>query len=142
MEAKWCYNKYAPNFEEYMNNAWISFGGALVLVHSYFSLTNPINKEALDSLEKYPNIIRCSSMIGRLSNDLGPSNKVRTQSTLFIFKCFDQHGRCVQILYLNTGSMCLHKDLFFVILNYQKSICFLGRVNNRRQPEINSVLHA
>ncbi|KAM7530150.1 hypothetical protein LguiB_033560 [Lonicera macranthoides] len=75
VEAKWCYNKYTPNFEEYMKNAWISVGGALVLVHSYFSLTNPINKEALDSLEKYHNIIRCSSMIVRLSNDLGPSNK-------------------------------------------------------------------
>ena len=47
--------------------------GPVVLVHAYFFVTNPITKEALQSLERYHNIIRWSSMISRLSDDLGTS---------------------------------------------------------------------
>nr|ADR74206.1 (E)-beta-ocimene/myrcene synthase [Vitis vinifera] len=73
LEAKWYYSGYKPTLQEYISNAWISMSGPVVLVHAYFFVTNPITKEALQSLERYHNIIRWSSMISRLSDDLGTS---------------------------------------------------------------------
>ncbi|GAY67644.1 hypothetical protein CUMW_258220 [Citrus unshiu] len=72
-ESKWSYNKYTPTFEEYLENAWRSSSGGLSLVHSYFLLGRSINKKALESLEKYHNLIRWPSTIFRLSNDLATS---------------------------------------------------------------------
>ncbi|PIA50857.1 hypothetical protein AQUCO_01200259v1 [Aquilegia coerulea] len=73
IEAKWYYDKYTPTLEEYLNNAWISISGPLLLVHAYFFLKQDITREALEYLESYPKLIRWSSMILRLSDDLGTS---------------------------------------------------------------------
>ncbi|KAL5568200.1 hypothetical protein UlMin_024775 [Ulmus minor] len=73
VEAKWHYNGYMPSLEEYMENAWISIGGPVVLTHAFFSVTNPIQEKALECLEKYSSIIRSSSMIVRFADDLGTS---------------------------------------------------------------------
>uniref|UniRef100_A0A9I9DTB7 Terpene synthase 10-like n=1 Tax=Cucumis melo TaxID=3656 RepID=A0A9I9DTB7_CUCME len=35
IEAKWYYTNYKPTFEEYLENAWISVSGSLLLVHAY-----------------------------------------------------------------------------------------------------------
>ncbi|KAG2709342.1 hypothetical protein I3843_05G213000 [Carya illinoinensis] len=70
LEAKWYYNSYTPSFQEYTENAWVSSSVPVILVHAYFAVTNPITEESCDFLEEYPNIIRCSSMILRLANDL------------------------------------------------------------------------
>ncbi|KAK8300239.1 hypothetical protein V6Z12_D05G374500 [Gossypium hirsutum] len=35
LEAKWYYIGYTPTLQEYIDNAWISIGGSLVLAHSY-----------------------------------------------------------------------------------------------------------
>ncbi|XP_044501176.1 isoprene synthase, chloroplastic-like [Mangifera indica] len=72
-EAKWIYNKYTPTFEEYLDNAWRSSSGPLLLVHSYFSLNKSITKEGLDYVEKYHNLLRWPSIIFRLCNDLSTS---------------------------------------------------------------------
>lgn len=76
LEAKWFYTGYKPSFQEYIENAWISIAAPVVLVHAYFLVTNPITTEALECLEGYPDIIRWSSLIVRLTDDLGTS-KVR-----------------------------------------------------------------
>ncbi|KAK6805501.1 hypothetical protein RDI58_003286 [Solanum bulbocastanum] len=73
-EAKWHHNGYKPNFEEYMDNGWISIAVPMVLVHSLFLVTNQITKEALESLTNYPDIIRWSATIFRFTNDLGTSS--------------------------------------------------------------------
>ncbi|KAE8077315.1 hypothetical protein FH972_015887 [Carpinus fangiana] len=73
LEAKWYYNRYTPSFQEYIENAWVSISAPVVLVHAYFLVTNPVTKEALDCLEQYPDIIRWSSIILRLADDLGTS---------------------------------------------------------------------
>nr|POE74440.1 myrcene synthase, chloroplastic [Quercus suber] len=73
LEAKWYYSGYTPSLQEYLENACFSIGAPTILVHAYFSYTNPITKEALDCLEEYPNIVRLSSMILRLADDLGTS---------------------------------------------------------------------
>jgi (-)-alpha-terpineol synthase len=73
LEAKWYHSGYTPSLEEYIENAWISISAPVILVHAYFLVINPITKEALDCLEEYPNIIRWSSIILRLADDLGTS---------------------------------------------------------------------
>ncbi|KAL5564921.1 hypothetical protein UlMin_028085 [Ulmus minor] len=83
LEAKWYYSGYTPSLEEYIENAWISISTPVMLVPSFFFVTNPITKESLESsthnfttecVEKYPAIIRHSSMILRLADDLGTSS--------------------------------------------------------------------
>uniref|UniRef100_A0A7N2MHK7 Uncharacterized protein n=1 Tax=Quercus lobata TaxID=97700 RepID=A0A7N2MHK7_QUELO len=73
LEAKWYHNGYIPSLAEYLENAWISISTPVILMHAYFMVTNPITKEALDCLEEYPKIFYWSSMILRLTNDLGTS---------------------------------------------------------------------
>ncbi|XP_015068413.1 (-)-camphene/tricyclene synthase, chloroplastic-like [Solanum pennellii] len=73
-EARWYHSGYKPSLEEYMENGWITIGAPVVLVHTLFLVTNPITKEALESLTNYPDIIRCSATIIRLTDDLGTSS--------------------------------------------------------------------
>nr|QWQ79600.1 TPS42 [Juglans sigillata] len=74
LEEKWYYNGYTPSFQEYIENAWVSISAPAILVHAYFAVTNRITKESCDFLDQeYPNIIRWSSMILRLMDDLGTS---------------------------------------------------------------------
>ncbi|KAL7123522.1 hypothetical protein ACP275_01G110400 [Erythranthe tilingii] len=73
-EAEWYYAKYTPTKEEYIENAWISISAPAIVSQAYFLVTNPIDKEAVQSLYKYHNIVRCSSMVLRLANDLGTSS--------------------------------------------------------------------
>ncbi|XVF44487.1 hypothetical protein PTKIN_Ptkin02bG0127000 [Pterospermum kingtungense] len=69
-EAKWCYEKQTPKFEEYLENAWLSSSGPLLLVHAYFFLGQNITKEELECLENYHNLLRWPSLIFRLCNDI------------------------------------------------------------------------
>ncbi|PHT98651.1 (-)-camphene/tricyclene synthase, chloroplastic [Capsicum chinense] len=57
-----------------MDNAWISVAVPMVLVHTFFLVTNPITKEASESLINYPDIIRWSATIIRFVDDLGTSS--------------------------------------------------------------------
>lgn len=86
LEAKWYSSGYIPTLEEYMDNAWISVSGPVILLHAYTLIANPPTKEALQFLEEYPNIIRWPSMIFRLANDLATSS-VR-YIILYIFNDF------------------------------------------------------
>ncbi|XP_016512603.2 (-)-camphene/tricyclene synthase, chloroplastic-like isoform X2 [Nicotiana tabacum] len=73
-EARWYYNGHKPTLQEYMDNAWISISIPMILIHAFFLVTNPITKEELESLSKYPDIIRWSSTIFRFVDDLGTSS--------------------------------------------------------------------
>ena len=71
LEAKWYHTGYKPTLEEYLDNAWISVGGPVALVHAYV-LTSPMLQD-MESLEENIDIVRCSSIILRLADDLGTS---------------------------------------------------------------------
>ncbi|XP_057764787.1 exo-alpha-bergamotene synthase-like isoform X2 [Salvia miltiorrhiza] len=73
LEARWFHSGYVPTTNEYLNTAWISISGPLLLFYAYFS-TNAINNEELQSLEQYPGIIRWPSTVLRLTDDLGTSS--------------------------------------------------------------------
>ncbi|XP_017972632.1 PREDICTED: (-)-alpha-terpineol synthase-like [Theobroma cacao] len=73
LEAKWYYSGYKPTLQEYIDNAWISISGPVVLSHA-FVLTNLKTKECLESFEEYSNIIYYFCLICRLVNDLETSS--------------------------------------------------------------------
>nr|GMC70530.1 isoprene synthase, chloroplastic-like [Ipomoea batatas] len=88
-EAKWMYNKYTPTFDEYLNNARFSVSGCVMLVHSYFTTTQNITKEAIDSLEKYHDLLILPSIVFRLANDLSSSKaEIERGETVNSITCY------------------------------------------------------
>ncbi|XP_019167683.1 PREDICTED: tricyclene synthase EBOS, chloroplastic-like [Ipomoea nil] len=73
VEATWNSNKVTPSLKDYLENAWVSVSGSVILSHTYFLVTQNITHEALDALQNYNDLLRWSSMIFRLCNDLGTS---------------------------------------------------------------------
>ncbi|KAK1393329.1 myrcene synthase, chloroplastic-like [Heracleum sosnowskyi] len=74
LEAQWYHIGYKPSLREYLDNAWISITGPVILTHSYFLTATSITDEALQCLKTYPYIIRLSATILRLADDLGTSS--------------------------------------------------------------------
>ncbi|KAM7525543.1 hypothetical protein LguiA_015445 [Lonicera macranthoides] len=74
VEAKWYHKGYKPTLSEYLESAWLSVGGPFLMVAAYFAIANPITKEAMESIELYPSIVRWSCMIIRLTDDLATSS--------------------------------------------------------------------
>ncbi|XP_021904100.1 LOW QUALITY PROTEIN: terpene synthase 10-like [Carica papaya] len=73
LEARWFYEQYIPSLEEYLENAWVSISGPLILMHIHI-LMKPITKGESQSIVHYPKIIRLSSIIFRLMDDLATSS--------------------------------------------------------------------
>ncbi|XP_057767413.1 linalool synthase Tps-5042L13, chloroplastic-like isoform X2 [Salvia miltiorrhiza] len=73
VEAKWYHSGYKPNLKEYLDNAWITVGSTIVLTHAFFGGTTSLTKETIQSFYGYHEIVRLSSMISRLADDLGTS---------------------------------------------------------------------
>ncbi|KAK4284978.1 hypothetical protein QN277_001735 [Acacia crassicarpa] len=71
VEAKWHKEGYIPCLQEYLNNAWISSSGPMILLHAYFATlyqpTHDINNFLLLNQDFIFNV----SLIIRLCNDLG-----------------------------------------------------------------------
>ncbi|KAJ0017681.1 hypothetical protein Pint_11296 [Pistacia integerrima] len=72
-EARWYHNQYKPTLDEYLNNAYLSITGPIIATLSYISSTNPILEKDLEFLESIPDIVKWSSLVFRLQDDLGTS---------------------------------------------------------------------
>nr|GMD04535.1 tricyclene synthase EBOS, chloroplastic-like [Ipomoea batatas] len=70
VEATWNSKKVTPPLKAYLENAWVSASGSVILSHAYFLVTQNITNEALDALQSNNDLLRWSSMIFRLCNDL------------------------------------------------------------------------
>nr|GMD04537.1 tricyclene synthase EBOS, chloroplastic-like [Ipomoea batatas] len=73
VEATWNSKKVTPPLKVYLENAWVSVSGSVILSHAYFLVTPNITNEALDALQNNNDLLKWSSMIFRLCNDLGTS---------------------------------------------------------------------
>ncbi|WJX49871.1 Tricyclene synthase tps4, chloroplastic [Trifolium repens] len=73
-EARWCNDKQLPKFDDYLNNAWMSVSGVVLLTHAYFLLNDSITKEGLEYLENCHMLLKRPSIIFRLCNDLATSS--------------------------------------------------------------------
>ncbi|CAN4103551.1 unnamed protein product [Withania somnifera] len=65
VEAKWYNDQHTP----------ISIGGPLLIKHAYICNMNPIEEDDLKLLETNPPLVKWSTLIGRLADDLGTSPK-------------------------------------------------------------------
>ncbi|KAL5731045.1 hypothetical protein ACHQM5_003807 [Ranunculus cassubicifolius] len=74
VEGKWCSTGYTPPHQEYLSNGWLSSSGSVFLVHAFFATQQKITSEVLEGLDKNHNLLHCSSMMFRLSNDLATSS--------------------------------------------------------------------
>ncbi|KAI7745575.1 LOW QUALITY PROTEIN: hypothetical protein M8C21_001848, partial [Ambrosia artemisiifolia] len=73
-EAQWYHSGYKPTLEEYLENAYMSISLPLMLTHISLLTSVTPTEEILHSMEKVENIIRYSSIILRLADDLGTSS--------------------------------------------------------------------
>ncbi|KAI5389946.1 Tricyclene synthase tps4 [Lathyrus oleraceus] len=73
-EARWCNDKHMPKFDDYLNNAWVSVSGVVLLTHAYFLLNHSITKEGLEHLKNSHLLLQRPSIIFRLCNDLATSS--------------------------------------------------------------------
>ncbi|XP_019167704.1 PREDICTED: probable terpene synthase 12 [Ipomoea nil] len=73
VEATWNYKKVTPPLKVYLENAWVSISGVVILSHAYFLVTQNITNGELGGLQNNHDLLRWSSMIFRLCNDLGTS---------------------------------------------------------------------
>ncbi|KAL5711964.1 hypothetical protein ACHQM5_014184 [Ranunculus cassubicifolius] len=71
VEAEWFHNGYKPTLKEYLNNGWISIGGANLLLNIYVLMSPTITLEALHYLVSCPELVRSLSMLLRLIDDMG-----------------------------------------------------------------------
>ncbi|CAA2934310.1 trans-alpha-bergamotene synthase-like [Olea europaea subsp. europaea] len=74
IEARWYNSGYFPSLSEFLNTAWISSTGPLLLFHAYVCTINPLTKKDLVRMEQYPGIIHWPSLVLRLTDDLGTSS--------------------------------------------------------------------
>nr|WHU05658.1 terpene synthase TPS11 [Freesia refracta] len=74
LEAKWNHTKYIPTFDEYLNNGWISVSGPLILFHVEVLLRQEQAKATLKVFENCQRLVKLSSTIFRLCNDLATSS--------------------------------------------------------------------
>ncbi|KAK6156795.1 hypothetical protein DH2020_011043 [Rehmannia glutinosa] len=73
IEAEWYSKGYTPTLEEYMSNGWISIAAHVILTHAFFFYDKSIEKDVVQSLYKYHDIVRYAAIILRFANDLGTS---------------------------------------------------------------------
>ncbi|XP_076938716.1 R-linalool synthase QH1, chloroplastic-like [Bidens hawaiensis] len=74
IEARWYHSGHAPTLKEYLDNACVSIATSLVLIHIKFSTNFSSTQEILQWFEESKNILYYTSLICRLSDDLGTSS--------------------------------------------------------------------
>ncbi|CAM8980238.1 unnamed protein product [Rhodiola kirilowii] len=72
-EARWFHSGYKPSLDEYMSDAWISVAVPISFIHVHLFDTSLLVEKQLQYLETNPDILKWSSIIVRLCDDLGTS---------------------------------------------------------------------
>ncbi|KAJ4718968.1 Terpene synthase [Melia azedarach] len=70
VEAKWFNEGYVPTIEEYMEVALISGGYLLLATISFVGMDDVATKESFEWISSNPKIVRASSVICRLMDDI------------------------------------------------------------------------
>ncbi|XP_023733486.1 (E)-beta-ocimene synthase, chloroplastic [Lactuca sativa] len=99
LEAKWTDNKYIPTLQEYMDNAWRSVSGVVILTHGYFLINQEFKEDVVENMEKYNDLLKWSSIVFRLCNDLGTSSdEIARGKTANAISCYMQEsGACEKV---------------------------------------------
>ncbi|XP_054817718.1 sesquiterpene synthase-like [Prosopis cineraria] len=94
VEAKWCNEGYIPTYEEYMENGIVSCGYPLLMTSCLLGLRNSATKDVFDWIIQVPKMVRPSSIITRVINDMGSHKfeKKRLHVASIIECSMNQHG--------------------------------------------------
>ncbi|KAG6383609.1 hypothetical protein SASPL_156621 [Salvia splendens] len=138
LEAAWFHSGYVPTTYEYLNTAWISISGPLLLFYGYFT-TNLINKNELKSLEQYPGIIRWPSTVLRLADDLGTSSdEMKRGDVPKTMECYMKETGCSEEdarkhikQVIDTALKRMNKEILMEnpIKNFGQTAMNLGRIS-------------
>ncbi|XP_023755106.1 R-linalool synthase QH1, chloroplastic [Lactuca sativa] len=74
VEVRWHHSGHTPTLEEYLENGYKSVGAPVILMHLSFLTSIGATEEILQGIEGAENIVRYSSLILRLADDLGTSS--------------------------------------------------------------------
>ncbi|KAM3696452.1 hypothetical protein ACJW31_06G039500 [Castanea mollissima] len=100
-EAKWFYQNYIPTMEEYMHVALKSSGYPMLTAISFLGMGDIVTKEAFDWIFSNPKIIKASSVVCRLMDDM-KSNKFEQERghAPSAVECYmKQHGVSEQVVH-------------------------------------------
>ncbi|XP_022717949.1 (+)-delta-cadinene synthase isozyme A-like [Durio zibethinus] len=70
VEAKWCHENYVPSVEEYLINGLVTSGYIMVAITSFVGMGDIVTKEIFDWASSNPKIIKASTVIARLMDDI------------------------------------------------------------------------
>ncbi|XP_042404685.1 alpha-humulene synthase-like [Zingiber officinale] len=70
IEAKWGIEKYVPPLEEHLSNSLVTAAYRFLICASYVGMDQVASKEIFEWVASFPKIIKASSMIGRLMDDV------------------------------------------------------------------------
>ncbi|KAK1373877.1 hypothetical protein POM88_030070 [Heracleum sosnowskyi] len=73
-EGMWYHSGYKPSLAEYLDKAWLSISGHVLLTHLYFVHQNSMNDQDFKSLMTYSKILRLLATILRLADDMETSS--------------------------------------------------------------------
>ncbi|KAL6313966.1 hypothetical protein AAG906_011696 [Vitis piasezkii] len=103
VEAKWLNQEYTPTLDEYMSNGLESSGYPMLITTSFVGMGDIATKEAFDWVFSYPKMVRASSIIGRLMDDIVSHEVLHHLSRGHVasaVECYmKQHGVCKQEAY-------------------------------------------
>ncbi|XP_076898758.1 (E)-beta-ocimene synthase, chloroplastic-like [Bidens hawaiensis] len=89
VEAKWNHRKCIPTLQDYLDNAWQSVSGVVILTHRYFLINQEIKNEIAEPLEKYHDLMKWSSMVFRLYNDLATlTDEIESGKSVNAISCY------------------------------------------------------
>ncbi|KAL4563583.1 hypothetical protein LXL04_027626 [Taraxacum kok-saghyz] len=74
VEAQWYHSGHTPTLKEYLDNACVSISAPVILMHLKFLTSFSTKEEISQGMKRVENIVRYSSLILRLANDLGTSS--------------------------------------------------------------------
>nr|E2E2N5.1 RecName: Full=(E)-beta-caryophyllene synthase; AltName: Full=Alpha-humulene synthase; AltName: Full=Terpene synthase 6; Short=OvTPS6 [Origanum vulgare]ADK73616.1 terpene synthase 6 [Origanum vulgare] len=84
-EAQWFFSKYKPTMQEYMKVALLSSGYMMMTINSLAVIKDPITKKEFDWVVSEPPILKSSSIITRLMDDLAGYGSEEKHSAVHLY---------------------------------------------------------
>ncbi|KAL4200955.1 hypothetical protein AMTRI_Chr02g213720 [Amborella trichopoda] len=92
-EAEWSRNEIVPSLDEYIKNGYVSFALWPIILPALYFVGPKLSEEVVTHLE-YENLLRLSSICGRLLNDIQGFEREKKEGKLNSISLFtkDMHG--------------------------------------------------
>nr|QYL01197.1 terpene synthase 7 [Stevia rebaudiana] len=104
LEAKWLKEGYKPTLDEYISNASITIGQHVIIARSYVGRGDMVTEETFRWLATYPPLVKSSSLIFRLMDDLVTHQREQER---------DHIPSCIECYIKETGASKEEACVFF-----------------------------